>query len=111
FLAGSEGFHPAMAGDRLQLTGSVSFEERESGWNPNRVSLSYSLASRGRGQAVPARRPTHSNEGGERAMLGTFAASDARTHVAATAQLAIINLEDGTSVTLTPGSTLIVPKS
>lgn len=34
FLAGSQGFRPAMKGDRLHLAGSVTYEQRESGWVP-----------------------------------------------------------------------------
>ena len=48
--------------------------------------------------------------GDEGAVTGALAAADARTHVAATAQLAIVTLDDGTRVTLTPESRLIVPK-
>jgi len=48
--------------------------------------------------------------GDEGAVTGALAAPDARTHVAATAQLAIVGLDDGTKVTLTPESRLIVPK-
>jgi ferric-dicitrate binding protein FerR (iron transport regulator) len=44
------------------------------------------------------------------AVTGALAAPDARTHVAATAQLAIVTLDDGTRVMLTPESRLIVPK-
>jgi ferric-dicitrate binding protein FerR (iron transport regulator) len=39
-----------------------------------------------------------------------LASADARPHVAATAQLAIVTLDDGTRVELTPESKLIVPK-
>src|SRR5439155_197213 len=48
--------------------------------------------------------------GDEGAVTGALAAPDARTHVAATAQLAIVTLDDGTKVMLTPESRLIVPK-
>jgi ferric-dicitrate binding protein FerR (iron transport regulator) len=48
--------------------------------------------------------------GDEGAITGALASPDARTHVAATAQLAIITLDDGTRVQLTPESKLIVPK-
>jgi ferric-dicitrate binding protein FerR (iron transport regulator) len=48
--------------------------------------------------------------GDESAITGALAAPDARTYVAATAQQMIINLDDGTRVTLTPGSKFIVPK-
>ena len=41
--------------------------------------------------------------GDEGAVTGALAAPDARTYAAATSQLAIINLDDGTRVTLTPG--------
>lgn len=34
FMAASQGFKPAMKGDRLHLSGSVGFEKRESGWVP-----------------------------------------------------------------------------
>jgi transmembrane sensor len=48
--------------------------------------------------------------GDEGAVTGALAAPDARTHVAATQQLAIVTLDDGTRVMLTPESKLIVPK-
>ncbi|HKW10155.1 MAG TPA: FecR domain-containing protein [Gemmatimonadaceae bacterium] len=48
--------------------------------------------------------------GDEGAVTGALAAGDARTHVASTAQLAKVTLDDGTQVTLTPESKLIVPK-
>jgi len=48
--------------------------------------------------------------GDEGAITGALAAPDARAYTAATAQLAIINLDDGTRVMLTPGSKFIVPK-
>jgi len=48
--------------------------------------------------------------GDEGAVTGALAASDARTHVAATAQLAKVTLDDGTQAVLTPESKLIVPK-
>jgi ferric-dicitrate binding protein FerR (iron transport regulator) len=48
--------------------------------------------------------------GDEGAITGALSAADARTHVAATAQLAIVTLDDGTRVMLTPESRLIVPK-
>jgi ferric-dicitrate binding protein FerR (iron transport regulator) len=48
--------------------------------------------------------------GDEGAVTGALAAPDARTHVAPQAQLAIVPLEDGTRVMLTPESKLIVPK-
>jgi len=48
--------------------------------------------------------------GDEGAVTGALAAGDARTHVAATAQLAKVTLDDGTQVTLTPESKLVVPK-
>jgi hypothetical protein len=48
--------------------------------------------------------------GDEGAITGALSSPDARTHVAATAQLAIVGLDDGTKVTLTPESKLIVPK-
>jgi ferric-dicitrate binding protein FerR (iron transport regulator) len=48
--------------------------------------------------------------GDEGAVTGALAAPDARTHVAATAQMAIVTLDDGTRVKLTPESKLIVPK-
>jgi ferric-dicitrate binding protein FerR (iron transport regulator) len=48
--------------------------------------------------------------GDEGAITGALASPDARTHVAATAQLAIVTLDDGTRVELTPESKLIVPK-
>ena len=48
--------------------------------------------------------------GDEGAITGVLASPDARTHVAATAQLAIVTLDDGTRVELTPESKLTVPK-
>lgn len=48
--------------------------------------------------------------GDEGAITGALAAPDARTHVAATSQLAIVTLDDGTRVELTPESKLTVPK-
>ena len=48
--------------------------------------------------------------GDEGAVTGALNAGDARTHLAATAQLAIVTLDDGTRVMLTPESKLIVPK-
>ena len=48
--------------------------------------------------------------GDEGAVTGALAASDARTHVAATAQLAKVTLDDGTQAVLAPESKLIVPK-
>ena len=48
--------------------------------------------------------------GDEGAITRALTAQDARTHVAATAQLAIITLDDGTKVMLTPESRLVVPK-
>jgi ferric-dicitrate binding protein FerR (iron transport regulator) len=49
--------------------------------------------------------------GDEGAINGALSAPDARTHAAATAQLAIVTLDDGTRVKLTPESKLIVPKN
>jgi ferric-dicitrate binding protein FerR (iron transport regulator) len=43
-------------------------------------------------------------------VTGALAAADARTHVAATAQLAKVTLDDGTQAVLSPESKLIVPK-
>jgi ferric-dicitrate binding protein FerR (iron transport regulator) len=48
--------------------------------------------------------------GDEGAIARALSAPDARTHVAATGQLAIVTLDDGTKVTLTPESRLVVPK-
>jgi transmembrane sensor len=48
--------------------------------------------------------------GDEGAITRALTAPDARTHVAATAQLAIVTLDDGTRVMLTPESRLVVPK-
>jgi ferric-dicitrate binding protein FerR (iron transport regulator) len=48
--------------------------------------------------------------GDEGAVTRALTAPDARTHVAATAQLAIVTLDDGTKVMLTPESRLVVPK-
>lgn len=48
--------------------------------------------------------------GDEGAVTGALNAPDARTHLAATAQLAIVTLDDGTRVMLTPESKLVVPK-
>ncbi|HEX4468636.1 MAG TPA: hypothetical protein VH080_03840, partial [Gemmatimonadaceae bacterium] len=48
--------------------------------------------------------------GDEGAVTGALAAPDARTHVAATAQLAKVTLDDGTQAVLAPESKLIVPK-
>jgi ferric-dicitrate binding protein FerR (iron transport regulator) len=48
--------------------------------------------------------------GDEGAVTGALAAADARTHVAATAQLAKVTLDDGTQAVLSPESKLIVPK-
>jgi ferric-dicitrate binding protein FerR (iron transport regulator) len=48
--------------------------------------------------------------GDEGAITGALASPDARPHIAATAQLAIVTLDDGTRVELTPESKLIVPK-
>jgi ferric-dicitrate binding protein FerR (iron transport regulator) len=48
--------------------------------------------------------------GDEGAVAGALASADARTHIAATAQQAIVTLDDGTKVTLAPESKLIVPK-
>jgi ferric-dicitrate binding protein FerR (iron transport regulator) len=48
--------------------------------------------------------------GDEGAITGALASADARTHVAATAQLAKVTLDDGTQAVLTPESKLIVPK-
>jgi len=48
--------------------------------------------------------------GDEGAVTGALNSADARTHLAATAQLAIVTLDDGTRVMLTPESKLIVPK-
>jgi ferric-dicitrate binding protein FerR (iron transport regulator) len=48
--------------------------------------------------------------GDEGAVTGALAAGDARVHVASTAQMAIVGLDDGTQVTLTPESKLTVPK-
>ena len=48
--------------------------------------------------------------GDEGAIQKALAAPDARTHIASTAQLAIVTLDDGTKVMLTPESRLIVPK-
>ena len=48
--------------------------------------------------------------GDEGAIMGALNAADARTHIAATSQLAIVTLDDGTKVTLTPESKLVVPK-
>lgn len=41
FLAGSQGFRPAMKGDRLQIGGSVTFERRESGWVAAGVNFTF----------------------------------------------------------------------
>ena len=41
FLSGSQGFRPAMKGDRLHLTGSVTFERRESGWTAVGVKFAF----------------------------------------------------------------------
>ena len=48
--------------------------------------------------------------GDEGAITGALASADARTHVANTGQLAIVTLDDGTKVLLSPESKLIVPK-
>ena len=48
--------------------------------------------------------------GDEGAVTGALNAPDARTHVAANQQLAIVTLDDGTRVMLAPESKLIVPK-
>jgi ferric-dicitrate binding protein FerR (iron transport regulator) len=48
--------------------------------------------------------------GNEGAVLQALASSEARPHIAATAQMAIVSLDDGTKVTLAPESKLIVPK-
>lgn len=47
-LAGSQGFRPAMRGDRLRVTGRIQFEKRESGWHATDVALAYSLDSSSR---------------------------------------------------------------
>jgi len=49
--------------------------------------------------------------GAERKVLRALASSDARPHVSATGQMAVVNLDDGTRATLTPESKLIVPKN
>lgn len=49
--------------------------------------------------------------GDEGAVTGALAAGDARTHVATTAQLAKVTLDDGTQAILSPESKLIVPKN
>ena len=49
--------------------------------------------------------------GDEGAIGHALAAADARPHVAATAQMAIVSLDDGSKVTLAPESKLIVPKN
>lgn len=48
--------------------------------------------------------------GDEGAVTGALAAPDARTHIAATTQLAKVTLDDGTQAVLAPESKLIVPK-
>jgi ferric-dicitrate binding protein FerR (iron transport regulator) len=48
--------------------------------------------------------------GDEGAIMGALNAPDARTHVAANQQLAIVTLDDGTRVMLAPESKLTVPK-
>jgi len=48
--------------------------------------------------------------GDEGAVTGALASADARTHVATTAQLAKVTLDDGTQAILSPESKLIVPK-
>ena len=48
--------------------------------------------------------------GDEGAITGALNSADARTHVANTGQLAIVTLDDGTKVLLSPESKLIVPK-
>jgi ferric-dicitrate binding protein FerR (iron transport regulator) len=48
--------------------------------------------------------------GDEGAVTGALAAPDARAHIAATAQQAIVTLDDGTKVTLAPESKLTVPR-
>lgn len=49
--------------------------------------------------------------GAERKVLRALASSDARPHVSATGQMAVVNLDDGTRATLSPESKLIVPKN
>jgi ferric-dicitrate binding protein FerR (iron transport regulator) len=49
--------------------------------------------------------------GDEGAIQKALAAPDARTHIAAPRQLAIVSLDDGTKVLLTPESKLVVPKN
>jgi len=49
--------------------------------------------------------------GDEGAVTGALSAGDARTHVATTAQLAKVTLDDGTQAVLSPESKLIVPKN
>jgi hypothetical protein len=41
FLGSSQGFRPAMKGDRLHLTGSVGFQRRESGWVPVGIRFTF----------------------------------------------------------------------
>lgn len=48
--------------------------------------------------------------GDEGAITGALVSPDARTHIAATAQLAKVTLDDGTQAVLAPESKLIVPK-
>ncbi|HJQ21352.1 MAG TPA: FecR domain-containing protein, partial [Gemmatimonadaceae bacterium] len=48
--------------------------------------------------------------GDEGAITRALASQDARTHIAATGQMAKVGLDDGSSVLLTPESRLIVPK-
>jgi transmembrane sensor len=48
--------------------------------------------------------------GDEGAITGALASDNARTHVASTGQLAIVTLDDGTKVLLSPESKLTVPK-
>lgn len=48
--------------------------------------------------------------GDEGAVTGALNSADARTHVANTGQLAIVTLDDGTKVLLSPETKLIVPK-
>ena len=49
--------------------------------------------------------------GDEGAVTGALASPDARTHVASTAQLAIVTLDDGTRVMLTPDRSSSYPSS
>lgn len=49
--------------------------------------------------------------GEDRRVLRALAAPDARIHTSGTGQMAVVNLDDGTRVTLTPNSRLIVPRN